>query len=527
MSFVIIVKHAMTSSPESSNDLGLRDSKTEHPNEKNVEGATQERDGTTVEQMSLARETLLVAIVSMAQFSTQVGVGGTLAILHIIGNDLGVTSPGELSWLMAAYSLTVGAFILPAGRLGDVFGYKRMLLIGFSWFSLWTLVAGLSVYSNHVLFNFARASQGIGPAICLPNGLAVLGSTYPPGRRKNMVFAIFGSTAPLGSVLGATFASIFAQYTWWPWAFFSFAIALAATALGGELIIPTPSRKIHPEHSAWQTFCQVDPLGSTTGVTSLVLIDFAWNQAAVVGWQQPYVIITLILGILLIPVFFYIEASITSAPLLPVECMNSDIGTILVCVACGWSCFGIFLFYIWQLFELLRHASPLLASAWYSTNAVSGAAAAILTGMFLDNVGPPLAMVLALLSYVVGTILLATAPVDQIYWAQTFLCLVIIPFGMDISFPAATVILSNAVPKEHQGIGASLVNTVVNFSISLGLGFGGYVDSRVRGKGETPGDLLKGYRGAWYMGIGLSGLGLVISVLYWMKVVLRKERKKS
>ena len=514
----------MGSSAESNNEIGLDKCDVEKSDEKNLELERDQKYGSSIADMSLLQEIVLVTVVSMAQFSTQVGVGGTLAILHVMGDDLSITSSGELSWLMAAYSLTVGTFILPAGRLGDVFGYKKMLLIGFSWFSLWTLVAGLSVYSNHVLLNFARALQGVGPAICLPNGLAVLGSTYPPGRRKNMVFAIFGATAPLGSVLGATFASLLAL-AWWPWAFFSFAIVLAITAIAGQMLIPAPARKTDPNQSAWHLFCKLDPLGSITGVTSLVLIDFAWNQAPVVGWHQPYVIVTLILGLFLIPVFFYVETYVASAPLLPPECMNSDIGIILACVALGWSCFGIFLFYIWQFFELLRHASPLLASAWYSTNAVSGAGAAILTGFYLDRVGPSLAMVLALLAYVVGTILLATAPVDQIYWSQTFLCLVIIPFGMDISFPAATVILSNAVPKKHQGIGASLVNTVVNFSISLGLGFGGVVEVHVNNGGKTPGDMLKGYRGAWYMGIGLSGLGLLISLLYWMKVLFRKGKK--
>lgn len=514
----------MAASAESSNEVELNRYDVEKDNEKNLEPAGNGEEGSSITDMSLIQEILLVAVVSMAQFSTQAGVGATIAILHIIGDDLSITTNGELSWLAAAYSLTVGSFILPAGRLGDVFGYKRMLLIGFSWFSLWTLIAGLSVYSNHVLFNFARTMQGIGPAICLPNGLAVLGSTYPSGQRKNIVFSIFGATAPLGSVMGATFASLFAL-AWWPWAFFSFAIVLAVTAIAGQMLIPAPTHQTDTNQGAWKRFCQLDPLGSITGVASLVLIDFAWNQGAVVGWQQPYVIVTLILGILLIPLFFYVEAYIASAPLLPTECMNSDIGIILACVACGWSCFGIFLFYIWQFFELLRHASPLLASAWYSTNAVSGAGAAILTGLFLDRVGAPLAIVLALLAYVVGTILLATAPVDQIYWAQSFLCLLIIPFGMDISFPAATVILSDAVPKQHQGIGASLVNTVVNFSISLGLGFAGVVEVHVNNGGKTPKDLLRGYRGAWYMGIGLSGFGLVISLLYWMKVLFKYGEK--
>jgi predicted MFS family arabinose efflux permease len=78
--------------------------------------------------------------------------------------------------------------------------------------------------------------------------------------------------------------------------------------------------------------------------------------------------------------------------------------------------------------------------------------------------------------------------------------LLTLTIGMDMSFPAATLILSNAVSKEHQGVAASLVNTVVNYSISLGLGFAGTVEVNVNKAGKTPEDLLRGYRGAFYMG---------------------------
>ena len=79
-------------------------------------------------------------------------------------------------------------------------------------------------------------------------------------------------------------------------------------------------------------------------------------------------------------------------------------------------------------------------------------------------------------------------------------------------------------PKEHQGLGASLVSTVVNYSISLGLGFGGTVQSHVDGGGTTPEDILRGIRGAWYMGIGLAGMGLIISLVFLAKGYW-KERK--
>ena len=88
---------------------------------------------------------------------------------------------------------------------------------------------------------------------------------------------------------------------------------------------------------------------------------------------------------------------------------------------------------------------------------------------------------------------------------------------MDMSFPAATIVLSNSVSKETQGIAASLVNTIVNYSISLGLGFAGTVEVHVNNGGRTPADLLRGYRGAWYVGIGLAGLGFAISLVFLVR----------
>ena len=168
------------------------------------------RTGSIADTLSLPHEIAFIAAICMTQFLTQVGLNSVIAILHVIGDDFGVTNPGELSWLIAGYSLTVGTFIMISGRFGDIFGYKRMLIIGFAWFSLWSMILGLSVYSNHVLFTFARVFQGIGPAIALPNALAILGATYAEGPRKHMVFSIFGATAPGGAVIGAAFAGLFA-----------------------------------------------------------------------------------------------------------------------------------------------------------------------------------------------------------------------------------------------------------------------------------------------------------------------------
>jgi MFS family permease len=262
--------------------------------------------------------------------------------------------------------LTVGSFILLSGRLGDAFGYKRMILIGFAWFSVWSMIAGLSVYSNHVLFVFARVFQGIGPAIVLPNGLAIFGVTYAPGKRKAMVFAIFGAMAPNGSIAGSLFAAIFGQLVWWPWAFWSFSIALAITAVVGYLVIPDPPKKPLATMPLSQKIRELDLEGAAVGITALILINFAWNQAPIVGWDKAYIIVTLVLGIVLLPVFFFIELRWAKQPLIPFECLTSTVGFVLACTACGWACFGIWAYYIWSYVEVLRGIGPILASAWVS-----------------------------------------------------------------------------------------------------------------------------------------------------------------
>ena len=443
----------------------------------------------------------------------------------MIGESFGVSTSGEVSWFVAGYSLTVGTFILFSGRLGDVFGYKTIYLIGMAWFSFWSMVAGLAVYSNDVLFIFARVLQGVGPAMVLPNGLAILGSTYPPGRRKAMVFAIFGATAPGGSILGTAFSSLFAL-AWWPWTFWTFSITLAAVVVVGWFVIPSrPESQRHKRTGSLihLIFVELDLPGTLTGVAGLVLVNLAWNQAPLVGWSQPYVYVTLILGALFLAAFFIIEIYYATHPLIPFSALTSDVAFTLGAVACGWGCFGVWFYYVWQIMLVLRNESPLLATAHVSPVVISGAVAAILTGALMHRMGPPLVMLCALLSFLVGIILIATMPVDQIYWAQTFVTMIITPFGMDMSFPAGTLILSDAVPRRHQGIAASLVNTVVNYSISLAIGFAGTVEVNVNNGGLNDADILRGYRGAMYLGIGLAALGVALCVVFMIKTWRKKE----
>ena len=378
-------------------------------------------------RLSLFREIIFVASISSSQLLTQACLAQSITPLYIIGPSLGVFNPSYLSWMPAAYSLTVGTFILPSGRIGDVFGHRRVFIIGYVWLALSSLLTGFSIYSGSILF------QGIGPALLLPNGIAILGRTYPPGRRKDMVFSIFAGTAPSGFLVGALFSALFAQLAWWPWAYFATAVATMLLAGASIFAIPAaPSAQLASEiHSLFQ---RLDGLGTITGVAGLILVNFAWNQGPIVGWSTVYIYVLLILGLGIMALFFVIENRVP-CPLLPLHSLSRDTGFVLGCVAAGWSAFGIWLYYLWQFMEVLRHETPLQATAYFVPVALSGLCAALAAGKLLSKFRPGFVMLISMSAFTAGSIVMATCPVGRVYWAGIFISCLIMPWGMVRFFP--------------------------------------------------------------------------------------------
>jgi MFS family permease len=498
--------------------------------------------------MSLPHEVAFVCLLCFAQLMTQAGLAISIVPLHQISKHFGLTSPGQSSWMPAAYSLTVGTFILCGGRWGDVFGHKRLVLVGWAWYALWLILGGVSYYSNQVFFDICRAFQGIGPAILLPNTIAIMGVAYPDSVRKHMAFSMYGAMAPNGFLVGAVFSGLLGQLAgYWPAIYFTIAGLCVVIGVLTYFIVPHSEES----HATTPEEQDLDVLGSITGVGGLVLLNFAWNQAPVVGWSTVYVYVLLIVSFLVLGVFFLVESRAVN-PLVPFRALNKEIALVCAAISAGWSSFGIWLYYLWQFEQELRFHSPLLVTARFVPAGISGALAALTGGFFISRVGPGAIMLVSMTAFTVGTILLATMPVGQVYWAQTFVSTVIMPWGMvsgaapgrfwsqaefadglspcvsgnpfrqDMSFPSATIIMSNYMPRRFQGLGASLVNLFVNYSISLALGIAGTVETQINEDGLH---LLQGYRAAWYFGIGCGALGMALSV--WLMLETRWARRRA
>lgn len=147
-----------------------------------------------------SRQTAVAILLILANFVPMLSFGAGMGGGLHIASSLGVTEPSQASWIAASYPLTAGAFVLMSGRLGSIYGHARVLLLGAAWWIVWTLVNGFC--NDFVAFNVVRALSGMGGAMVVPNAVAIVGTTFPPGRMRNRCLGLFGAGAPVGGWAG-------------------------------------------------------------------------------------------------------------------------------------------------------------------------------------------------------------------------------------------------------------------------------------------------------------------------------------
>ncbi|CAI4751712.1 CRB_1a_G0045010.mRNA.1.CDS.1 [Saccharomyces cerevisiae] len=304
----------------------------------------------------------------------------------------------------------------------------------------------------------------------------------------------------------------------WPWVFYAFGIATFLSLLMAWYSIPNNvPTNIHGLSMDWT--------GSALAIIGLILFNFVWNQAPIVGWDKPYIIVLLIISVIFLVAFFVYESKYAEVPLLPrAMTKNRHMIMILLAVFLGWGSFGIWTFYYVSFQLNLRHYSPVWTGGTYFVFVIFGSMAAFFVAFSIKRLGPALLLCFSLMAFDAGSIMFSVLPVEQSYWKLNFAMQAILCFGMDLSFPASSIILSDGLPMQYQGMAGSLVNTVINYSASLCLGMGGTVEHQINKSGN---DLLKGYRAAVYLGVGLASLGVVISVTYMLENLWNRHRKSE
>lgn len=322
-------------------------------------------------------EVIFVFSISMSQLLTDFFVSGFTVILPTLIRELDIPQASSV-WPATAFSLVIASTLLVFGRLGDMYGGYSIFLAGLSWLLIWSIIAGFSV--NPVMLNICRALQGFGPAASLPTGVMLMGSSYRPGPRKNLVFAIYGTSAVFGFFGGIVVAGLVGRFLRWGFFFWIGAILTAITLATSYISIP------HTKGERKFSGVAMDYLGAVTIVCGLTLVVFAITQSAHAssGWRTPYIPVCFAIGILSLCAAAYIETHVASQPLLPASIFATPaMKPLLLALFFLYGTWGIFSVYGTLYFQNIMGATPLQVVAWYVPLGVAGLLLSVLEGFIL------------------------------------------------------------------------------------------------------------------------------------------------
>lgn len=274
-------------------DLTIEKAKTRTSARNDVEAGIFPALNTTVSRATTVSKkrayTLMILVVltqGVQMFAYGAGIVGSLTVGHAVG-----ASDTLSTWIAASYLLTQGSFVLISGRLGTVYGHKRIMTLGSAVWVFWVLATAYG--RNIVSISFMRALAGIGGGLLVPNAVAILTTTFPPGKERNLALALFASMGPVGGAGGCTIDGILFEWVDWTWLFFFlyerpfYNIAynhncklwrltfdnravLGAVIYGAAIIIVPGDERLDPDGT-------IDWVGAYLGVAGLVLFNFVWK----------------------------------------------------------------------------------------------------------------------------------------------------------------------------------------------------------------------------------------------------------
>ena len=456
-----------------------------------------------------SRKWLTLAIVGAAFFMTILDVAIVNVAIPSIEKDLNVTET-TVQWVLIAYSITFGGFLLLGGRMADLLGRRLIFLVGLTLFTTASLVCGLSG-SIGVLIG-ARAVQGIGAAIISPAALSIVSTTFREGAERNKALGIWGALGGSGAAAGVLIGGILVSYLGWQWIFY---VNVPVGVLVFALTLP-----FVPESKAELGHHRFDAWGAITVTSGLALLVYAISKAPDVGWGSARTILLLLASVAILAVFVAIEQR-SRAPLMPFRIfrIRSVLGANVVGFLLGAVIFANFLvltLYVQQVlgWSAIKTGITFLATA--GTTVIWAGVAQALTTRY----GPRPVITIGLLILAASMLWYTQLPVDGHFWPDLLPPYLIFALGLAFGFVPVTIAALSSVAPQEAGLASGLINTSQQIGGAIGIAivstvFTSYVNSNLkptlRGGGTLAQVYTTGYQHAFWALIALALLGAVLA----------------
>jgi EmrB/QacA subfamily drug resistance transporter len=399
-----------------------------------------------------------LALVVAAQFMVVLDLSIVNVALATIKSDLDFTQ-ASLQWVISAYAITFGGFLLLGGRLADVLGRRRIFVAGIALFTVSSALCGLA-WSSGSLVVF-RGVQGLGGALFAPAGLSLLMTIFREGRERNLALGIWGAASGSGAAVGVLLGGVLTSYLSWPWVFY------INVPVGLALVLLAPR---HLEESRSEGAGRhFDVAGATTVTASLMVLVYALTRATQDGWGSRSTVTLLVASGVLAAAFVAVERRAES-PLLPFEAFRGNtlgVANLITCIiaSVGFSQFFLLTLYLQQVLHYSAARSGLAFATIAGTVAVMSNVAQRLVTQF----GPRRVLAAGLLFATASEALLIRLPVHGHYLTDLLPSFILIGLGLGVSFVAVTIAALAGVQPSHAGIASGLVNTSRQIGGAVGL----------------------------------------------------------
>jgi len=428
--------------------------------------------------------------------------------LPSIRTSLGFTEV-SLVWVVNAYILTFGRFLLLDGRLGDLFGQRRLFLLGIALFTLASLGCGLA--NTQTLLIVGRAIQGIGGAVVSAVGFSLIVKLFLAPEERNKAMGYFGFVMAGGGTIGVLLGGILTNALSWNWIFLvNIPVGIAVLVLCFYLL---PSDNVETSKE------RLDIFGACTVTLSLILAVYAIVNGNVAGWLSSDTLGLLGISVVLMAIFIYAQTKVKS-PLMPLGIFKNRSIAVTNIIAVFWAGAMFAWFFIAALYlQLVLGYDPLYVGlAFLPANLIMGAFSLGLSARIVTRYGlkVPLALGLSLAAF--GLFLFSFAPLQGSFFVYVLPAMTLLGIGAGMAFNPMLLSAMSGVAESESGLASGIVNTSFMMGGALGLAIlaslaGARTESLIASGIDPLSALNSGYHVAFVVGALFAALAASLSAL--------------